>query len=119
SVFRHYANFSGRAPRSEFWYWALFICLVGVVAQAIDALAFPASAGSPVNTFTSFALLPGLAVGARRLHDIGRSGWWQPLTLVGVIPLLIWSCLKGTSGSNRFGPDPFARYRTSTAAANT
>jgi len=126
SVFRHYAIFSGRAPRSEFWYWALFVCLASFAAQAIDAVALPADAGGSFNQLTSLVLLlPGLAVGARRLHDIGRTGWWQLLilTLIGVIPLLIWSCMRGTDGPNRYGSDPLAtgspRHLISTAASNT
>jgi uncharacterized membrane protein YhaH (DUF805 family) len=52
--------------------------------------------------------LPGLAVGIRRLHDIDRSGWWVliTLTIIGIILLLVWACMRGTPGSNRFGTDP-------------
>jgi uncharacterized membrane protein YhaH (DUF805 family) len=112
SGLRHYAVFSGRAPRSAYWFWVLFICLVGLAAGMIDAMLFPGKESGPFNQLTFLVLLlPGLAVGARRLHDIDRSGWWQLLTLtvIGVIPLLIWSCMKGTDGSNRFGPDPLAQ----------
>jgi uncharacterized membrane protein YhaH (DUF805 family) len=55
-------------------------------------------------------LLPGVAVSVRRLHDLDRSGWWLLLTLtgIGIILLLIWDCMRGTPGPNRFGPDPLA-----------
>ncbi len=55
-------------------------------------------------------LLPNLAVGARRLHDTDRSGFWQLLllTLVGIFVLIVWWCFKGTSGANQYGPDPLA-----------
>lgn len=54
-------------------------------------------------------LLPGIAVGVRRLHDIDRSGWWLLIIfvpIIGVIAVIYWACLKGTDGANRFGPDP-------------
>jgi uncharacterized membrane protein YhaH (DUF805 family) len=55
-------------------------------------------------------LLPGLAVSARRLHDLDRTAWWLLLLLtgIGVILLIIWDCMRGTQGPNRFGPDPLA-----------
>jgi hypothetical protein len=56
-------------------------------------------------------LLPGIAVGVRRLHDVDRSGWWLLLAfipLVGTIILIVWFCTRGTPGPNRFGPDPLS-----------
>ena len=55
-------------------------------------------------------LLPGLAVSARRLHDLDRTAWWLLLLLtgIGIILLIIWDCMRGTRGPNRFGPDPLA-----------
>ncbi|EJW09686.1 Integral membrane protein [Rhodovulum sp. PH10] len=108
SGFRNYATFTGRAPRSEYWYWALFTLVVGLVASAIDTVLFgPGTA--VINNLASLALfLPGLAVGARRLHDLDRTGWWLLLavTVIGVVVLLAWFCFRGTDGPNRFGPDP-------------
>ena len=56
----------------------------------------------------SFCLVSTLSAGARRLHDTGRSGWWQllNLTIIGAIPVLIWECSSGTKGPNRYGPPP-------------
>jgi uncharacterized membrane protein YhaH (DUF805 family) len=56
--------------------------------------------------------LPGLAVAARRLHDIDRTAWWLLILLTGIgaILLVIWYCFKGTPGPNRFGPDPLASH---------
>jgi uncharacterized membrane protein YhaH (DUF805 family) len=112
--FAKYATFVGRAPRSEFWFWALFTLLGGLGAGILDAvlgLNFENGAG-PVNAlFNLGVLIPSLAVGARRLHDIDRSGWWQLLFLVpfiGWIVLLIWFVTRGTLGNNRFGADPLA-----------
>jgi uncharacterized membrane protein YhaH (DUF805 family) len=84
SCLGQYATFSGRAVRSEFWWFFLFQIVAVVVASLL---------GDMVSTIVSLALLlPGLAVGARRLHDIGRTGWWQLLSLTGIgfLLLLYW-----------------------------
>lgn len=113
SGFRNYVNFTGRAFRSEFWYWMLFSTLASIAGEIIDAALFPGSFSTgapPVTSLISLALLlPGLGVLARRLHDIDRSGWWILLGLipiVGLIILIVWCCRRGTLGPNRFGPDP-------------
>jgi uncharacterized membrane protein YhaH (DUF805 family) len=111
SGFRNYVGFSGRAPRSEFWYWQLFVVLVAVAASILDSGFLPESDVGPISAVTSLALLlPGIAMAIRRLHDIDRTGWWVllALTLIGAILLIVWACFKGTNGSNRFGPDPVA-----------
>ena len=65
---------------------------------------------SVLNTIVSLALiLPGIAVSVRRLHDIDRTGWWVLLgfiPVIGTLWLIYWACQPGTSGPNRFGPDP-------------
>ena len=112
SVFQNYITFTGRAPRSEYWFWVLFVLIVGLVAGILDAMLFPwsSAAGGPVSLIVTFGfLLPNISVGVRRLHDIDRSGWWLLICLiplVGIIVLLVWMCTRGTLGPNRFGPDP-------------
>jgi uncharacterized membrane protein YhaH (DUF805 family) len=109
SGFQNYVNFSGRAPRSEYWYWTLFVILVSIGTYFIDTMIFSDMEMGPTNTLAGLALfLPGIAVAVRRLHDIDRTGWWFLLvfTLIGVILLIIWACMRGTVGPNRFGPDP-------------
>jgi uncharacterized membrane protein YhaH (DUF805 family) len=105
SGFSNYATFSGRAARSEFWYWTLFSFVVQIAVLLVDAELTEGIAG----TLVSLALLlPTIAVGVRRLHDIDRTGWWWLISFtgIGVILLIVWACFKGTAGPNRFGPDP-------------
>lgn len=109
SGFQNYVNFSGRAPRSEYWYWTLFSILVSIASALVDVALFPSLNASPINTIVELALLlPGLAVSVRRLHDLDRTGWWLLLILTGIgaIVLLVWFCMRGTVAPNRFGPDP-------------
>jgi uncharacterized membrane protein YhaH (DUF805 family) len=107
SGFRNYVNFSGRAVRSEYWYWTLFVTIVVVVFGVIDELLYPGAqmgAFSVVNMIISLAvILPGLAVSIRRLHDIDRTGWWLllGLTIIGAFVLIYWACQRGTFGQNR------------------
>ena len=113
SAFSNYANFSGRARTSEYWYFCLFNIIVSMVLSALMRL----TAGSAMfNIFRIIevvyslaVLIPGLAVAWRRLHDIGRSGAWYLLMLVpfvGVIVLLVWFCKDSQPGVNEYGPCP-------------
>jgi len=107
-----YVDFSGRARRSEYWYFALFGFLVGLVTSVLDAVlgtGYDDTTGGLVNTVGSLALfLPSLAAGVRRLHDTDRSGWW---ILIGLIPiigwilLIVWFCTD-SKADNQYGPDP-------------
>jgi uncharacterized membrane protein YhaH (DUF805 family) len=112
SGFRNYIGFRGRAARSEYWYWVLFIFLLQIVAWLIDMtlFGFNTTGVNPIGVLVSLAtLLPGIALSVRRLHDIDRLGWWVLLGLIpviGWIVLIYWACLRGTVGANRFGPDP-------------
>lgn len=82
-----------------------------LTGSELDHALFPYNDVSALNAVWHLAVfLPGLAVAVRRLHDLDRTGWWLFLifTGIGIILLLIWDCMRGTSGSNRFGPDPLA-----------
>jgi uncharacterized membrane protein YhaH (DUF805 family) len=106
SCFSKYVTFSGRAVRSEFWYFALFQILANLVASTVD---YSLGVNIVGPLFDIVVALPALAVAVRRLHDIDKSGWWVLLWFVPIIGwlfLLIWHCTKGTLGPNRFGPDP-------------
>jgi uncharacterized membrane protein YhaH (DUF805 family) len=107
--FSNYVNFSGRACRSEYWYWVLFGFIGGAACEGFDVR----FGTSPFIAYIFFmaTFLPLVSVGIRRLHDLDRSGWWYLLfliPLVGWIILIFWFCTKGTDGPNRFGADRLA-----------
>lgn len=128
---KKYCSFKGRASRSEFWWFCLFTLILNLIVALVGSL-LPAL-GSIVSAVQAlWLLLPTVGVTTRRLHDRNLSGWWQALPLAAVLPaiagamleadgllvlagsaaalaslgLLVVYALKGTSGPNRFGPDP-------------
>ncbi|WP_446215674.1 DUF805 domain-containing protein [Micromonospora sp. IBHARD004] len=117
SVLTQYVGFTGRARRSEYWWFALFTVLVGLAAAILDGVLGTTlgSRGSTgvIGIIVNLALLlPTLAVGVRRLHDTDRSGWWLLIGLVpivGAIVLLVFFVLDSTPGTNRFGANPKER----------
>jgi uncharacterized membrane protein YhaH (DUF805 family) len=121
---RKYADFSGRARRKEYWMFGLLVVIVSLVVGVIEGVM---GLGGTVGTYGPLSLLflaailvPSLAVGARRLHDTGRSGWWLLIGLVpiiGSIVLLIFFVLDGNDGPNEYGPDPKEGERISHRAA--
>ncbi len=107
AVLTKYADFTGRARRSEFWWFVLFNFIVSLAAMFIDNVIF---GGDVISLLAAIALfLPGLAVGVRRLHDVDRSGWWILIALIpilGAIVLIVWGATEGSNSANRFGPQP-------------
>ncbi len=120
SCFKKYAEFNGRAQRSEYWYFVLFCVGVGFGMGALDIMLFPAYENGPLGTVFSLAtIIPSLAVGARRLHDIGKSAWWLLLWLaivVGWIVLILWAIQEGDRGPNDYGADPVSNSTRDDAA---
>ena len=133
--FSNYATFNGRASRSQFWWFILFTTIVSLIlavpyyvglATSPRSLEISGSNASALYTELNglaifgliitiiwglATLLPTLAVGCRRLHDTDRSGWWQLLyflccCIVGPIVIIVFWCLPGTPGPNRFGEGP-------------
>jgi uncharacterized membrane protein YhaH (DUF805 family) len=112
-VFENYANFSGRARRSEYWYFTLMHVIIAIVAMVIDNVASLTFSGIPYGPvymlYALAVLVPGLAVVVRRLHDLGKSGWFfliALIPLVGPIWLLVLFCTEGEQGTNQYGVDP-------------
>lgn len=124
TCFKKYATFTGRARRSEYWWFGLFNCIIGAVLSillcivAVGATSDPYSSGSGVAvafivlliTVVYLGLLiPSLAVFWRRLHDTGHSGWWIFISLipiVGSIVLLVFMCSDSQLTTNQYGPSP-------------
>lgn len=109
--FSKYVDFSGRARRSEFWYWALFYVIVQIVAGIIDAII--STSGNGIGLVQGLAdlalLLPFLSVGSRRLHDVGQSAWWLLfliLPFIGVLVLIFAFWIRDSQPDNRYGPSP-------------
>jgi uncharacterized membrane protein YhaH (DUF805 family) len=141
AVISNFANFQGRAVRSEYWYWLLFCVLIGfgigIISAILSAILGTRVIGYVIEGLFELAILvPSIAVAIRRLHDLDKSGWWLLISigpsiagflfafvlpflghlfsfaaLVCDIVLLVWFCMPGTRGPNRFGGggDSFAR----------
>lgn len=109
SVLDKYADFSGRARRSEYWFWSLALFLVYIVAVIIFVVSHVLGAILYVLLILA-AIVPSLAVSVRRLHDTGKSGWWL---LIGLIPLggiviLVFTVMDSDPAPNQYGPSPKA-----------
>ncbi|AWM80730.1 DUF805 domain-containing protein [Gammaproteobacteria bacterium ESL0073] len=120
-VFKKYADFSGRARRMEYWMFNLFNIIILTVlfilmfafvdGQTQQFTTMSAIFGIILVIYCLGTILPNIAVTVRRLHDTDRSGAWFFINFVpyiGGLVLLIFMCLNGTPGSNRFGEDPLA-----------
>lgn len=117
-VFENYANFKGRARRSEYWYFALangiisiLLIIIGAILGGIfgDALTGGIIGYILFGLYSFATILPGLGVVVRRLHDVGKSGWFYFIALipfVGGIWLLVLFCTEGDQGPNQYGSDP-------------
>lgn len=113
SVLSKYATFSGRASRSEYWWYTLAYLLLILVAAFIDITILRVENGGVTTVLSLGLLVPNIAVAVRRLHDIDMSGWnllWLFLPIVGPILLLYWTCKKGDIIDNDYGPDPLDGY---------
>jgi uncharacterized membrane protein YhaH (DUF805 family) len=112
-VLKQYADFSGRARRSEYWYFVLFNMIFAIVAVVLDNILGTAIEGvgyGPIYGLYALAVLvPGLAVAVRRLHDVGKSGWMFLIVLIpliGAIWLLVLFFTDSQPGTNKWGPNP-------------
>lgn len=110
---KEYATFTGRARRKEYWMYVLFYILFSIAVGILDSLLGtkdPDTGAGMLGGLYSLALLvPSLAVGARRLHDMGKSGWWLLLAflpIIGWIWLIILLVQDSQPGTNQYGPNP-------------
>jgi uncharacterized membrane protein YhaH (DUF805 family) len=112
-VLRKYAVFEGRAQRKEYWFFVLFSVLISIGLTIIDTTTglFDAKAGIGLlsGIYSLAVLIPSIAVGVRRLHDINRSGWWLLISfipLIGTIVLIVFLATDSKPEANQYGPNP-------------
>lgn len=113
TCFSKYCNFSGRASRSEYWWWILFTVIIGSlfgIPSGIQAV-HGTSSGLPIISYIVGAILflPSLGVLIRRLHDTGKSGWWWLISfvpVVGSIVIIIFCLMPSQPGANQYGDMP-------------
>ena len=109
--FKNYFLFSGRSSRGAYWWPYPVFFLIGFIvgfAEAYMGIYDYENDFGPVSFIIQLlVIIPGISVTARRLHDVGRSGWWYLIafTVVGIIPLFYWMCKKGDLGTNKYGED--------------
>ncbi|MEQ6125330.1 DUF805 domain-containing protein [Pseudotenacibaculum sp. MALMAid0570] len=109
---QNYANFEGRARRSEYWYFILFNFIISFTAWIASFILFFIGGFLLwffIGAFSLAIIIPKLAVQVRRLHDTGKSGWWIFICLIpviGAIALLVFNLTEGDRGANEYGPDP-------------
>lgn len=110
-----YVAFSGRASRAEYWKFMLIYVIILLVAQALDVGLFPHTVdetgmGGTITTIVTILLfLPAFTAQIRRLHDIGKSGWWilwQIVPIIGTLVLLYFLVKPSEKGTNKYGPQP-------------
>ena len=125
AYFLKWNDFRSRSSRSEYWWATLFVTLasyiVGFIIGFVIGILFLTAGfsettmeivvGIAILPLQIFIIIASTCLVIRRLHDVDKSGWWYLIifTIIGMIPLLIWYCSKGTDGDNRFGKDPLEK----------
>ena len=111
-AYRRYADFSGRANRQKYWMFYLFYIIAYILLAVIDMAL--GTDGILAGLFALGSFVPSIAITARRLHDVEKSGWWQLIILVpliGALVMIYFTVKDGTLGSNSFGEDPLTRAK--------
>jgi uncharacterized membrane protein YhaH (DUF805 family) len=106
-VLKNYAVFQGRARRKEYWMFFLMNMIVTLILTVVESIT--GLTDILVGIYSLIVLLPSLAVGVRRLHDTGRTGWWLLINLIpiiGTIVIIVFSCQDSQPNANKYGPNP-------------
>ncbi len=106
-AWKNYVNFNGRARRKAYWMFVLFNIIAAVILSIVDGII--GTGGLLGGLYALAVFIPGLALLVRRLHDIGKSGWWALIGLVpliGVIVIIVFACMDSQPGTNAYGPNP-------------
>ncbi|MDR1614023.1 MAG: DUF805 domain-containing protein [Campylobacteraceae bacterium] len=111
AIKNHYFDFNGRARRKAFWFFVLINFIVNIILSAIDSIIFVNIIGFALLSlvYTLAILLPSIGLAVRRLHDIGKSGWWYLINLIPIIGFIWFIILAATDsqpGSNQYGENP-------------
>jgi uncharacterized membrane protein YhaH (DUF805 family) len=114
SVLKNWKNFSGRASRSEFWYFVLASAILGAIVGGIElttgliSIENPNATGPLSSILNLLLAIPSISVTSRRLQDYGYSGWWQLsyITVIGIFVVLIWCMLPAKEDENDWGKNP-------------
>lgn len=101
-VLKQYAVFSGRARRKEYWMFVLFSFIITIILVIMEGTNQSSNGGSIANIYELATLIPSIAVAVRRMHDVGKSGWFILIPIYNLVLLLT----EGDKGSNDYGPDP-------------
>ncbi len=99
AVLKKYADFNGRARRSEYWYFVLFSIIISIVLAFVEVFLGVAILGT---IYSLAVLIPSIAVAVRRMHDIGKSGWYCLIPIYNIV----LACTEGSTGHNEYGADP-------------
>lgn len=108
-AWKNYVNFEGRARRKAFWMFVLFNFIATIITSTIDSIVFGQNAYVLTSLYNLAIFLPSIAIGIRRLHDIGKTGWWLLISFIpciGTIVLLVFACTDSQPGENLYGPNP-------------
>lgn len=111
-VLKNYVGFTGRARRKEYWMFVLVSAIISILLAIVEALI--GVDDFITGLYSLLVLLPTLAVGVRRLHDTGRSGWWLLIALipiVGAIILIVFFCEDSKADENQYGPNPKLEFK--------
>lgn len=115
TVFVRWSDFQGRSTRREFWMYTLVLVLLSLLMGILDIVLLGEEAAMTQlltlsNALSLFTFIPSLSVSVRRLHDIGKSGWWLliSLTIIGLVVIIYWSCVASDNGENQYGKGSIA-----------